>query len=416
MSDQTEQAIPGTATEEEGTEQQATAIPPVPAVPSTPPGRTEMVPAAPAPSLAVAPRVGADDLVKRLEVIRQAMNQAMDEDVDYGVIPGTNTKPTLLKPGAEKLGVLFELDIQLTNEKLWDPPHLTVVSRAAVYHAPTGTRLGYGEGICTTHEKKYAKRQAQRKCPECQQETIFRSKYSMRGEPDDAPPCWFCWASKGGCGKEFAQNDPKITDQDVGEIENPNLPDTWNTIVKMAEKRARVDAVLAVTGASALFTQDVEDLPPEDRVQDGDRKAETKPRGQAESSGGGSKGKPMTGPQKGKITKLLNAKIPKGPETETAPGGEYHEAVKASVRDGSSKDASSLIGALEMLDATDQRNVKTFLDRYGVDYTLPAGGVPADTSDLDASDQEEAKAIAEAQGEGADAVEQSLLGSQHDED
>jgi hypothetical protein len=47
--------------------------------------------------------------------------------------------------------------------------------------------------------------------------------------------------------------------QEVGEIENPDLPDLWNTVLKMAEKRARVDAVLAVTGASALFTQDAED-------------------------------------------------------------------------------------------------------------------------------------------------------------
>ena len=50
-----------------------------------------------------------------------------------------------------------------------------------------------------------------------------------------------------------------IEGQPAGEIDNPDLPDLWNTVVKMAEKRARVDAVLAVTGASALFTQDMED-------------------------------------------------------------------------------------------------------------------------------------------------------------
>jgi hypothetical protein len=43
----------------------------------------------------------------------------------------------------------------------------------------------------------------------------------------------------------------------VGEIENPDLPDTWNAVDKMAKKRGYVDAVLSVTGASAIFTQDI---------------------------------------------------------------------------------------------------------------------------------------------------------------
>jgi hypothetical protein len=178
----------------------------------------------------------------------------MVADVDYGVIPGTQ-KPTLLKPGAEKLSVLFQLDVQLVNEKRWEQDsHLTVISRATAFHAPTGTRLGYGEGVCSTREKKYAKRLAARACPTCSQETIFRSKKDGEG--------WYCWKKKGGCGAQFAADAPAIVGQDAGEKENPDLPDTWNTVVKMAEKRARVDVVLAVTGASALFTQDVEDGAP----------------------------------------------------------------------------------------------------------------------------------------------------------
>ena len=33
----------------------------------------------------------------------------MTKDTDYGVVPGTGTKPTLLKPGAEKLPTFFGL-------------------------------------------------------------------------------------------------------------------------------------------------------------------------------------------------------------------------------------------------------------------------------------------------------------------
>lgn len=73
---------------------------------------------------------------------------------------------------------------------------------------------------------------------------------------------WLCFAKKGGCGHKWPDGADVIERQEVGEIDNPEIPDTWNTVVKMAEKRARVDAVLAVTGASALFTQDVEDNAP----------------------------------------------------------------------------------------------------------------------------------------------------------
>lgn len=389
---------------------------------STPPGGAhpgaELMPvqAAPAPTLAVEPRVGADELVKRLSVIRQAMDTAMDEDVDYGVIPGTSGKPTLLKPGAEKLGVLFELDVQIVNEKLWEPPHLTVVSKATVYHAPSGARLGYGEGICTTHEKKYATRRANRKCPNCGEETIFRSRFSKRGEPDDAPPCWFCWASKGGCGEEFDHDDKRITDQEVGERENPNLPDAWNTVTKMAEKRARVDAVLAVTGASALFTQDVEDLPPEDRGTDHGEPAKSeeeskskggsKSKGKSSSSRTDSKGeKPISPNQKRRITNDLKATVPE----------EFHETIKAKVRDGTTKQAGALIDKLGKV-KEGKLELAQFLRGQGIEYTPPTD-VPADTSDLDAAEREEAeaKAAAEAEG-GGDAVEQTLLGKGDDGD
>lgn len=38
-----------------------------------------------------------------------------------------------------------------------------------------------------------------------------------------------------------------------------------NTLLKMAKKRALIDAVLSATRASGLFTQDIEDFPKPDR-------------------------------------------------------------------------------------------------------------------------------------------------------
>lgn len=206
------------------------------------------------PTLAVTPTVEAKELVARLDVIKEAMQTAMVRDVDYGIIPGTD-KPALYKPGSEKLAVLFQLDVQLDNQKRWGPgDHLTVISHATVFHAPSGARLGFGEGICSTKEKKYGKRQAKRVCPTCGAAAIFKSKKD---------PGWYCWGKMGGCGAKFANDkEPSIVNQEVGEVENPDLGDTWNTVDKMASKRARVDAILSVTGASALFTQDVEDNVP----------------------------------------------------------------------------------------------------------------------------------------------------------
>jgi hypothetical protein len=45
-------------------------------------------------------------------------------------------------------------------------------------------------------------------------------------------------------------------------VENPDILDTVNTVLKMAKKRAKIDAVIGVTRSSGLFTQDMEDLPP----------------------------------------------------------------------------------------------------------------------------------------------------------
>ena len=202
------------------------------------------------PIAETAPEATAAELTKRLELIEEVKRIAMTEGVDYGLVPGTD-KPGLFKPGAEKLAILFKLDVQPRNEPIWGPgAHLTVISRATVYHAPTGARLGYGEGICSSREHSRAYRKRERVCPACETAAVIKGKEEFGGG-------WLCWRKRDGCGAKFPDGDERIEAQEVGEIENPDLPDTWNAVTKMAKKRAYADAVLSVTGASAIFTQDL---------------------------------------------------------------------------------------------------------------------------------------------------------------
>jgi hypothetical protein len=204
----------------------------------------------PQPTAEITAQATAGELVKRLELIEEAMRTAMKQGVDYGVVPGTE-KPGLFKPGAEKLAVLFKLDVQPRNELIWGPgEHLTVISRVTVFHAPTGTRLGYGEGICSSRERNRAYRKQERTCPSCEQPAVIKGKEEYGGG-------YVCWHKKGGCGAKFPDGDQRIESQEVGEIENPDLPDQWNAVDKMSKKRGIVDAILSVTGASAIFTQDI---------------------------------------------------------------------------------------------------------------------------------------------------------------
>ncbi len=201
-----------------------------------------------------------EELVARTRKVQEAMKAVMKDGEHYGVIPGT-PKPTLLKPGAEKLLNLFMLDPEYAAvREPEDGAHLTITSTCTLYHIGTGARLGSGMGSCSTRESKYAYRNAKRVCPKCGAEAINKSKFPPRGKRDEAPG-WYCYAKVGGCGVEFSAEDPAITGQVLGRVDNPDKADQYNTVLKMANKRSLVAAVLNVTAASDIFTQDLEDMP-----------------------------------------------------------------------------------------------------------------------------------------------------------
>lgn len=217
------------------------------------------------------PELSVEQVLAQVQKIQRIMQAAMVDGEHYGVIPGTK-KPTLLKPGAEKLCLTFRLDPQYDSAEHYDGKHLTVVSRCTLWHIVSGLRYGSGMGSCSTKESKYAYRQEGRTCPTCGKPAIIKGKAEYGGG-------WLCFKKQDGCGAKFADGDAKIESQQTGRIPNEDLPDQYNTVLKMANKRSLVAAVLNVTAASDIFTQDLDETAakPPPKAKEPESQVEPKP-------------------------------------------------------------------------------------------------------------------------------------------
>lgn len=185
----------------------------------------------------------------QVAIIQEVMTKVMHKDEHFGTIPGTN-KPSLYKPGAEKLSLVFRLrpEYEIRRTDIGNG-HREYEVVCTLYHIPTGQSVGQGVGSATTMEGKYRYR---------------TGPVEFTGKP--VPKEY--WNGRDVSligGKGFI---PKKNDDGQWEIairgeqvEHDNPADYYNTILKMAKKRAHVDAILTATAASDIFTQDVEDMP-----------------------------------------------------------------------------------------------------------------------------------------------------------
>lgn len=205
----------------------------------------------------LSPAADIDAARARYREMDQFIKSILVDGVDFGTVPGS-AKPTLLKPGAEKLASFFGLTTRFdlveriedwTGENHGGEPFFYYRYKCQLFKGDF--LAAEGEGSCNSWEKKYRYRQAQRLCPECGQPTIFKSKNK---------PEFYCWQKKGGCGATFPLGDTRITEQEVGQTKNPDPAEQVNTIQKMAQKRALIAPVLIATNASEKFTQDIEDF------------------------------------------------------------------------------------------------------------------------------------------------------------
>lgn len=203
---------------------------------------------------------GLTQLMVHKKLIEQVVGQ-MEENRHFGASFPGDKKMNLLKPGADYLGVAFKLVPEFTQtEKDLGAGHREY-STVCVIKTSDGARIvANGVGTCSTMEKKYRWRNETRKCPACGAAAIMKGKkeYDRTGGEGG----WLCWKNNKttpGCGATFADNDQRVVGQQVGKIENEDIADVWNTVMKISKKRAYVDAIITATGCSDQFTQDAED-------------------------------------------------------------------------------------------------------------------------------------------------------------
>jgi hypothetical protein len=172
------------------------------------------------------------EVVQHAVIVQEVMRAVMKKDVHYGTIPGT-PKPTLYQPGADVLCMTFRIAPEFGVEDLSTADVIRYRVTCKGVHQTTGVVLGAGLGECSVGEEKYKWRKAI--CDAEFDETpqhLRRVKYA-----------------RGKGGTVYKQHQVRTEPADLA-----------NTVLKMANKRAKIAMVLAVTAASDMFGQDLEDL------------------------------------------------------------------------------------------------------------------------------------------------------------
>lgn len=221
--------------------------------------RSTEIAIAPQPSAAPAllrPIVRVDEMVEAHKDLAKFIQGSLEKGRDFGEIPGTGS-PSLLKPGAERLligfGCVAEFEIM---EQDVDHNHAnTYVSKKWIDADPPLLENGRTDKQATD-AMKAAGTHRWRKGNDgwIWQEAMTESgeslglyRYAIRAILKHRATGEVVGTGVGSCSSMESKY-----------IRAPR--DAENTILKMAKKRALIDAVLTTFGLSDRFTQDVEDM------------------------------------------------------------------------------------------------------------------------------------------------------------
>lgn len=155
--------------------------------------------------------------------------EVLEEGVDYGTIPGAGRTKVLKKPGAERLRLAFGLDFRFITVEM-EKDH----DRTVFYVKDGADRESFG---------------------------LYR--YVIK-----------CVLSKNG--RDVGEADASCSTLESKYISRPR--DCDNTVLKMAEKRAFIGAILFTLGMSNRFTQDIEEGEEEDRPRQRQHQQQSKPK------------------------------------------------------------------------------------------------------------------------------------------
>lgn len=200
-----------------------------------------------------------NDMKMKYNAVQEFFKEVMVKDEDFGVIPGTQ-KPSLYKPGAEKLCELYgfaALVKSKTEERNFDTGFYRVEFVLQMVHRSSGVIIGEGVGECSTYESKYRYR------------WVSENKVPRHVNKDDLL---------------YEDKDGQYGSYRSYRIPNEDMHSQWNTVLKMAYKRAYVGLTLQCTRSSGIFTQEEAEMDEFANVPEEGRKKQTGRAANANSS------------------------------------------------------------------------------------------------------------------------------------
>jgi hypothetical protein len=211
-------------------------------------------------SIVEAGNVGVERMLQQVNDVQHAMRSVMKKDVHYGLIPGTGAKPVLLKPGAEKLLMMFRLIPTFDTEVISMQDGHKEYRVVATIKNLEGAIMGQGVGSCSTLESKYRWRQDKDKTITAV--PVPKSYWDKRDASILARALE--GAGVGVSGKPVTEKTDEgyfiaVLSGTGKRVENPDIADCYNTCLKMAVKRALVAGTIFTLSVSDIFDQDIDE-------------------------------------------------------------------------------------------------------------------------------------------------------------